>query len=112
MKPLELVIRRDGVAVIVFDDPSSPVNVISRSLFAHFREFVDRVETDPEIRGCVLASLKKDNFIAGANIDEVMAINDASEAEEFAREGHALLDRIQQSRKPYVAAIHGAAMGG
>lgn len=112
MKPLDLVVRRDGVAVIVFDDPSSPVNVISRSLFASFREFVDRVESDPEIRGCVLASLKKDTFIAGANLDEVLAMNDAADAAEFSREAHALLDRVQQSSKPFVAAIHGAALGG
>src|SRR5512140_2746765 len=112
MKPLDLVVRRDGVAVIVFDDPSSPVNVISRSLFSSFREFVDQVESDPEIRGCVLASLKRDTFIAGANLDEVLAMNDPGEAEAFSREGHAILDRIERSRKPFVAAIHGAAMGG
>lgn len=112
MNPLDLVIRRDGVAVIVFDEPSSPVNVISRSLFSHFRDFVDQVESDPEIRGCVLASLKQDTFIAGADLGEVLAMNDAADAEAFAREGNALLDRIEQSQKPFVAAIHGAALGG
>ncbi|MCM2315065.1 MAG: 3-hydroxyacyl-CoA dehydrogenase NAD-binding domain-containing protein [Thermoanaerobaculia bacterium] len=104
--------RPDGVAVLTFDVPGSKVNVLSSRLLGEFRAALDRVESEPSIRACVLRSGKEDNFIAGADLDEVKAMTTAEEASAFVREGHRLLDRVAASRKPFVAAIHGAALGG
>ncbi|MBI2841682.1 MAG: enoyl-CoA hydratase/isomerase family protein [Acidobacteria bacterium] len=111
MSAVTLTKRPGGVAVILFDTPGSPVNILSRELFGDFAALLDQIEHDPEIKACVLASAKKD-FIAGANLKQFYAIEKESEGEELSRAGHALIDRIADSRKPFVAAISGLALGG
>ncbi|MGK2859057.1 MAG: 3-hydroxyacyl-CoA dehydrogenase NAD-binding domain-containing protein [Thermoanaerobaculia bacterium] len=104
--------RPDGVTVLTFDVPGSKVNVLSSGLLDEFRSALDRIENDSSIRACVLRSGKDDNFVAGADLDEVKSMTSAAEASAFVREAHRLLDRLAASRKPFVAAIHGAALGG
>lgn len=112
MEAIHLIMRADGVAVMRFDTPDSPVNVLSSRFFAEIASHLDRVAQDPAIKACVLSSAKPDSFIAGADLDELLAMTTAAEAEAFSREGHALLDRIASSPKPFVAALHGPALGG
>lgn len=112
MTSLSLEKRPDGVAVVTFDTPSSPINILSRALFDEFAFLLDDVEADSGVRAVVFASGKRDSFIAGANVKEFLAIRLPIEGEQFSRTGHALLDRIAHCSKPFVAAIHGAAYGG
>ncbi len=112
MSSISFETRQDGVAVVTIDVPGSKVNVLSSGLLGEFRAAIDRVEHEPSSRACVLVSGKSDNFIAGADLEEVKAMASAEEASAFVREGHGLLDRMASSRKPFVAAIHGAALGG
>lgn len=111
MEAMTLHKRPDGVAVLQFDTPDSPVNILSSRFFAEFARHLDDLEQDPAVVACVLASGKKD-FIAGADLQEFAGITDPQAASEISRVGHQLLDRIEGSRKPFVAAIHGAALGG
>ena len=60
----------------------------------------------------VLASGKKDGFVAGANIDMLQTVRSAAEAEALARAGQRGFDALARSPKPVVAAIHGACLGG
>ncbi len=112
VRTITLKTGADGVAVLTFDTPASPVNIISRSLFDEFSAAVERIESDAAIRAVALVSAKPDGFIAGANVKEFLAMREPSEGESFSRIGHTLLDRIAASRKPFVAAIHGAVFGG
>lgn len=109
---LRLEKHPDGVAVLWFDTPGSRVNILSRGFFDDFARALDEVERDASLAACVLASAKDDNFIGGANLKEFLAMTEAAQGEEFSRSGHALLDRMERSAKPYVAAIHGVALGG
>ncbi|MFC1465894.1 MAG: fatty acid oxidation complex subunit alpha FadJ [Candidatus Brachytrichaceae bacterium NZ_4S206] len=101
----------DGVAVITFDAPG-PVNALNSRLAAEFDALFTRVDGDDAIRAVVLASGKPDTWIAGADIEELVAISAASEAEALSRSGQRMLDRLAALRKPVVAAIHGACLGG
>jgi 3-hydroxyacyl-CoA dehydrogenase/enoyl-CoA hydratase/3-hydroxybutyryl-CoA epimerase len=111
-KSLSLVVRSDGIAVLTFDTPGSPVNVLSGRLLSEMEELLGGIEANPGIRAVVLASAKRDSFIAGADLDQVLAMETAEEGAAFSRSGHRILDRIERSAKPVVAAIHGAALGG
>jgi 3-hydroxyacyl-CoA dehydrogenase/enoyl-CoA hydratase/3-hydroxybutyryl-CoA epimerase len=64
------------------------------------------------VKAIVLASGKRDGFIAGARIEMIRAVKDAAEAEDLSRQGQAGFDRLEQFGKPVVAAIHGACLGG
>jgi 3-hydroxyacyl-CoA dehydrogenase/enoyl-CoA hydratase/3-hydroxybutyryl-CoA epimerase len=109
---LHLEKRDDGVAMITLDTPDSKVNVISRELFDEIAAALDSIEKDDRVRACVLTSAKPGSFIAGADLKQLIAVETAAEGEAFSRNGQALLDRMARSRKPFVAAIHGAALGG
>ena len=111
MRSLTLKKRGDGVAVLLFDTPNRPVNVLSQGMLDEAGPLMEEIQDDDEIVACVLASGKADSFIAGADLDQVVGMT-AAEAEAISRGGHEWLDRVEKSRKPFVAAIHGAALGG
>jgi 3-hydroxyacyl-CoA dehydrogenase/enoyl-CoA hydratase/3-hydroxybutyryl-CoA epimerase len=111
MTALSLTVE-DGVAVVVFDLPNEPLNIISRAVKNEFIALFQRLESDEAIRAAVLISGKPDAFIAGADIEEFLEWKTAAQAESASREGHALLDRLEALRTPVVAAIHGACLGG
>ena len=103
---------RDGIAVVTLDVPGAPVNTFTRSVREEFAALIDRVERDDTIRGVVVRSGKPDVWVAGADIEEFLEIETASQAEAMSRDGHALLDRLEKLRTPVVAAISGACLGG
>ncbi len=109
---MNLEVRPDGVAIVYFDTPDSPVNVLSRELFDEFTPIIDQIASDRSIRACVLASAKPGTFIAGANLKQLIQIETAEEGTALLSAAQKLLGRIHSSRKPFVAAIHGAALGG
>ena len=104
--------QSDHIGIIWLDQPDSEINTISIENLDTIDKVFDEIELNDSIRGVVLISAKKDNFIAGADIDAFLRMHSAGEAERLSREGHALLDRIEKFPRPVVAAIHGAALGG
>lgn len=94
--------REDGCAVLVIDNP--PVNAgsadIRRALLARIAE----VEGDPELRAGVLIGAGK-SFIAGSDLREFDLPLDPPQLPE-------VIEAIEGSAKPWVAAIHGVAFGG
>jgi 3-hydroxyacyl-CoA dehydrogenase/enoyl-CoA hydratase/3-hydroxybutyryl-CoA epimerase len=60
----------------------------------------------------VLCSGKPDTFIAGADIEEFLQLQSVEEAVRLSRDGQLLMQRVADSTKPVVAAIHGACVGG
>jgi 3-hydroxyacyl-CoA dehydrogenase/enoyl-CoA hydratase/3-hydroxybutyryl-CoA epimerase len=73
---------------------------------------LDRIEGESELRGVVLISRKPNNFLAGADIRLFEEFRSKQEVLATIRKGQALLNRLATLKKPVVAAIHGACMGG
>ena len=109
---LHLETRGEGIAIVTIDLPDRPVNVIRDDFFPAVASIIDSVDSDPLIKAVILRSGKRDSFVAGADLDLVRTFGSAGAAKSFIRQGQALLDRIASSPKRWVAAIHGAAMGG
>jgi len=103
---------QDGVAVITIDLPNEPVNKFNRAVKDEFIALFDRLERDLNVRAAVLLSGKKDSWIAGADIEEFLALKTAADAERMSHDGQLLLDSIERMRTPMVCAIHGACLGG
>ena len=103
---------RDGIAIVTLDVPGAPVNTFARSVREEFALLLDRLEQDDAIRGVVIRSGKPDVWVAGADIEEFLEIETASQAEAMSRDGHSLLGRLEKLATPVVAAIHGACLGG
>ncbi|RKH46068.1 fatty acid oxidation complex subunit alpha FadJ [Corallococcus sicarius] len=102
----------DGVAVITVDQPGAPVNTLSPEVGTAFTQLLEQAERDPAVKAVVFISGKKDNFVAGANIDFLQTIKSPDEVVAISRAAHAQFDRLEAFPKPVVAAIHGACLGG
>jgi 3-hydroxyacyl-CoA dehydrogenase/enoyl-CoA hydratase/3-hydroxybutyryl-CoA epimerase len=102
----------DGVAVITLDLVGESVNKLSRVVKDEFMAAFAALQQDPSVHGMVIISGKPENFIAGADIEEFVALKTRDEATQLSREGQLFLDRVAASKQPVVAAIHGACLGG
>lgn len=102
--------KRDGIAIIWMDEQDSKINKIGPDMIDTFDPMMDELEKDSEVRAAVMISRKKD-FIAGADIEAFANVKKEGDWQPIAKKGHAILDRIQNSKKPIVAAINGACMG-
>jgi len=109
---LSLRVRDDGVVLVTYDVPGEPVNTLKASFAEEFQSMLSEVERDPRIKAAVLISGKPDSFIAGADIEMLKAAKTAKEAEALCRMGHEAVGRLAASKKPFVAAVHGSALGG
>ena len=104
--------NENGLAVVTFDVPGSPVNTLGSAVSQEFAALLDHLFHDGSVRAIVLMSGKPDNFIAGADIEEFARLDSEEEAATLSKEAEDVMDRVAASPKPIVAAIHGACLGG
>lgn len=100
--PVVTTTREGDIALVTIDNP--PVNALSRALRLGLWEAVGTLDADPQVKAVVLICSGR-TFIAGADVTE------------FGKppmEPHLpdLVARIENATKPWIAAIHGAALGG
>ena len=98
-----------GIATIWIDSQKDKMNIVSPSLIGDFEKVFEEVANNKDVIGAVLISGKKD-FIAGADIKSFKG-NKVGDFQPFSRKGHELLQKIEDSKKPIVSAIHGTCYG-
>lgn len=101
--------KKDGVATLWIDKKGEKQNVISPDLINLFDEVFAELNKDREVKAVVVAS-KKNDFIAGADINAFSA-EKPGDFQPISRKGHRILQQIENSPKPIVAAIHGTCYG-
>jgi 3-hydroxyacyl-CoA dehydrogenase len=94
--------HRGEIAIVTVDHP--PVNALSQALRQQLYEAAERLDADPSVKAVVLVCAGR-TFIAGADVGEF---------DKPPRPPHLpdLVARIERAEKPWVAAIHGSALGG
>jgi 3-hydroxyacyl-CoA dehydrogenase / enoyl-CoA hydratase / 3-hydroxybutyryl-CoA epimerase len=121
----KLDVDADGIALVTWDAPGRPMNVIDLAVINELSQIVEKVATDAAIKGAVIAS-GKETFCAGADLGllESLARNfkdmAKGQGEETAastlftesRKLSQLYRRMESCGKPFVAAINGTALGG
>jgi 3-hydroxyacyl-CoA dehydrogenase/enoyl-CoA hydratase/3-hydroxybutyryl-CoA epimerase len=100
----------NGVCTIWMDQKKEKINKIGPDLIGLFEEVFSELDKDDSIKAFVLTSKKKD-FIAGADIESFQKVEKPGDWKPIAQKGHAILNQIEKSKKPIVAAIHGNALG-
>ncbi len=94
--------RQGEIAVLALDSP--PVNALSARLRDGIKGGIDQAVADPEVRAVVLICRGK-TFVAGDDITEFGKPRTGTPLPD-------LIELIENSPKPVVAAIHGTALGG
>ena len=101
----------DGVLTLTISRPEA-LNALNRQVIDALAAAIEAAQNNAEVRVIVLTGAGEKAFVAGADIKEFADFNQ-SQGEDLARRGQRnLFDRIEQSRKPVVAAINGFALGG
>jgi len=98
--------------VVVFDLKGEPVNKISQAVKQEVLATFEVLERDAAVQAAAFFSGKRDNFIAGADIEEFVRVTSAAEAERLSDAGQELLERVARFPKPIAVGIHGACLGG
>ncbi|MEK9139932.1 MAG: enoyl-CoA hydratase-related protein [Nitrospirota bacterium] len=97
------------VARITLHNP--PANVLNRSVLKELDLVLNELEEDEYVRVVIVTGTGR-FFCAGADINELAHLNTVHDGSEFAVHGQALLNRIERSNKPVLAAINGTCVGG
>ncbi len=100
---------RDRIAVLTIDNP--PVNAMGAGVLEGIEANVARANDDSDVAAIVLIGAGS-TFIAGADIKIFGTLKTREQSLARSESTHARLKRIEDSRKPLVAAIHGNALGG
>ena len=103
---------KDNVLIIAFDDPEEKVNTLNLKMTDEFHKIMDVIDNDDNIKATVFTSGKVDNFIVGADIKMIKEFKTKEDVVKTSREGHELFKRIENHKKPSVAAINGPCLGG
>ncbi len=90
------------VAIVTISSP--PVNALSRDVREGLKLGVEKAEADPAVKATVVICAGR-TFIAGADITEFGKPPAAPYLPD-------VLDRIENAKKPVIAALHGTALGG
>ncbi|MFP4074687.1 MAG: 3-hydroxyacyl-CoA dehydrogenase NAD-binding domain-containing protein [Actinomycetota bacterium] len=101
--------RRDAGAILWFDLPDSPVNVLRPDVEDDLDEALAELEADPP-KALVIAS-GKDSFCVGADVEMLSEADDVEQVTELSRAAQKLMDRIEGLPFPTVAAIEGNCLG-
>jgi 3-hydroxyacyl-CoA dehydrogenase/enoyl-CoA hydratase/3-hydroxybutyryl-CoA epimerase len=115
----------DGIALVTWNMPGRSMNVIDAKVMEELEAIVEKVASDPAIKGAVVTS-GKDTFCGGADLTMLENQNrtfveliksqgqEAANARLFeeVRKLSQTFRRIETCGKPWVAALNGTAMGG
>ncbi len=105
----------DNIATITWDMPGRSMNVLSDASTKAFSDAIDKAISDENVKGVIVTS-GKDSFIAGADLEMILGMTQGPKDAQTIMEGvqamQGLMRRMEESDKPFAAAINGTALGG
>uniref|UniRef100_T1J089 Trifunctional enzyme subunit alpha, mitochondrial n=1 Tax=Strigamia maritima TaxID=126957 RepID=T1J089_STRMM len=103
---------KNGVMVIGLNSPNVKQNSLSQAVMSEFEQALNELLSNSNAKSAVLISKKHGSFIAGADINMLERCKTKEDFVKLSQEGQKVLDRLEQSPKPIVAAILGSCLGG
>lgn len=87
------------------------LNAINNAVMTELDAVLDEVEKNDAVKAVLLTGAGQKAFVAGADISEFTGLS-GEEGKALAERGSAVFFRIENNRKPIVAAVNGFALGG
>jgi 3-hydroxyacyl-CoA dehydrogenase/enoyl-CoA hydratase/3-hydroxybutyryl-CoA epimerase len=101
---------RDGLVWLTFDKAGESANTFSREALEELSHAVAQIRSEAP-KGMVIRSAKE-NFIAGADVEEFTRFRSAAEATAFVKLGWDVFQQIRDLPFPTTAMVNGFCMGG
>jgi enoyl-CoA hydratase len=105
-----LVEREESIVTIKINRPDK-LNALSAVVLRELEGLVAELSADQAVRAVILTGEGEKAFVAGADIKELAKLA-PQEAIAKARLGQRVMNAIEQSSRPFIAAINGYALGG
>src|ERR1700677_2036186 len=104
----------NGVVVLTLDMPDSKMNLLGEQLMTELMAHIEPLAGDSSVKGLVIISGKSDNFIAGADVKIIKALQSqpSLKAYEASKQGKKVLNKLASLPFNTVAAVNGACLGG
>ena len=106
-----LLVERRGAITIASVNRPDVLNALNRETLGELESMTRAFVADPAQGALIVTGAGEKSFISGADIQE-LAVLDPRGAEEISRFGQRVMDALEQSPKPVIAAINGYAFGG
>ena len=100
---------KGNIAYLVIDREKA-LNALNSQVLADLDAALDAVDLS-EIRCLIVRGAGEKSFVAGADIAEMSTLNPV-EGKRFAQKGHRVMNFIEKTEKPVIAAVNGFALGG
>lgn len=100
----------EGIFLVTINRPDK-LNALNKDVFTDLDNVVDEINSNSEIKSAIITGAGPKAFVAGADITEFGGL-DKEEAMALAKRGQDIFFKIENSKKPIVAAVNGFALGG
>ncbi len=98
-----------GVATLKINNP--PLNAFDDQTLMDLRDAVKKIASDDKVKVVVVTG-EGPAFVVGADIKKIKEVNTSEEIIRVTEQAHEIFNMIEKSRKPYIAAVNGLALGG
>ena len=111
-KSIRLIVERDHAEIIIHT-PREKVNKLTRGAFEELYQHISFLKSKAsEIKTLLIYSDKPDMFLAGADINEIQAMKDKSEALNLVEKAQEVFQALAELPQVKLAAVDGPCMGG
>ncbi len=94
----------DRAAILTIDHP--PANAFNKQQLQDLENAFDEATASDDVAAIIITAAGQ-FFIAGADINEIVKLTSREDSFNFTRSGQRVMSKIENSRKPVIAAING-----
>ncbi|MBX2922438.1 MAG: enoyl-CoA hydratase/isomerase family protein [Chitinophagaceae bacterium] len=106
-----LTSNEGGILIITINRPDK-LNALNKKVIEELAAVINDVYADPNIRSVIITGSGSKAFVAGADISEFSTLNSQGGKELAERGQNLVFNKIENSPKPFIAAVNGFALGG
>ena len=98
-----------GVAILKINNP--PMNALDEVTMLELEFSMHQIEVDDTVKVVIITG-EGDTFVVGADVNKVKEVDTEEEGMHLTSRAHEIMNLIENSKKPVLAAINGACLGG
>ncbi len=106
-----IITKKENAVLIITINRESKLNALNIKTLQEIKAAVTAIQNDKEVSGIILTGAGTKAFAAGADIAEFANFS-VEQGTTMSANGHEVMNAIEHSKKPVIAAVNGFALGG